>query len=107
MLFKRATGIKLASGTKNQLLGASRASAGLKDSYFTSGILGCLHPLGRGFAVSEKLVANLNSFSNRVRTRKSLLDISKLQNFVNYEQNSGNKLYQKINNTADLDAQFD
>lgn len=57
--------------------------------------------------MSQKFVNNLNSFSKRVRTRKSLADIKKLQNFMNFEQNTGSGMYEKIGNTADLDKEFD
>lgn len=75
MLLKRAAALKQAPSAKNSVILGSCNFTNLNSGLLGSGVFGKSSFLLREFAVSEKLVANLNSFSNRVRTRKSLLDI--------------------------------
>lgn len=65
-----------------------------------------LNQLSRSFGVDQAFMKNLNSFSKRVKTRKSAVELEKLQKFLNFEKKEGS-LYQKINTTADMDTEFE
>ena len=59
----------------------------------------------RSFAVTKHFAKNLDKMASRVRTRKSVTDMKRLQSFL-AKSNSSGTLNQKVNRQAASDEEF-